>query len=279
MQPILVSILIPTYNQQQYISKAVESALAQTYHSIEIIVADDHGTDETAEIVASYASKDARLRYVRNEKNLGRVANYRKALYNLAKGDYVVMLDGDDYLLNEKFIELSVSAIQQEKELVLFVKCAHAKFKTWLNKPAPIETNKQFNFEKTSAGYYLKEIGHFGFNHFGILYNRQMALKADFYSRDIFASDMDSFFRLCLQHPDEIVLVGNLIAGVWVKHNQNASSLVDDWRNYADSNVRIFYNVMKNPVGSALGIGWVWVIKRSTKPILAYILRKIGFRF
>lgn len=279
MHPILVSVLIPTYNQQSFISKAVESAMAQTYQSIEIIIADDHSTDETKQIVAPYLANDSRMRYVRNEKNLGRVANYHNALYTHAKGDYVVILDGDDYFLNERFLELSVAAIQQQTDTVLFVKCGYVKFKTWLNKAAPVEPDTSWTFEKTSAGNYLKHIGQFGFNHLGMLYHRKTALSADFYSRNLISSDMDSFFRLCLQNPHDKVLIGNLTAGVWVKHHENASSSVADWHDYSESTFRLYYNVMKNPVASTIGIGWRWVLVRSTKPLLAYLLRKIGVRF
>src|SRR5574340_595951 len=71
----LVSIMIPTYGQEEVILKAVDSALAQDYPNLEIIVADDASPDCTSQLVAT--RKDPRLHYHRNPTNIGRVANYR----------------------------------------------------------------------------------------------------------------------------------------------------------------------------------------------------------
>jgi glycosyltransferase involved in cell wall biosynthesis len=64
--------MIPTYNQAKYISKAIESALNIDYPNIEVIVSDDCSTDNTEEVVSKYLSDD-RFKYIKNEKNLGRV--------------------------------------------------------------------------------------------------------------------------------------------------------------------------------------------------------------
>ena len=71
-ESIKVTIMIPTYNQAVFIREAVDSALAQTYSNLEVIVGDDASTDGTQEIVAKI--NDPRLKYVRNVCNLGRVA-------------------------------------------------------------------------------------------------------------------------------------------------------------------------------------------------------------
>ena len=72
----LVSIMVPTYNQPDFLPVAVDSALAQTYPNLEVIIADDHSTAEACrDVLAAYAD-DPRVRVCRNETNLGRVANY-----------------------------------------------------------------------------------------------------------------------------------------------------------------------------------------------------------
>jgi len=105
-----VSIQIPTYNQQQYISQAIDSVLMQDYPDLEVIVADDCSTDETEAIVRKY--KDIRVKYFKNEKNIGRVANYRKSLYDYCTGDWVVNLDGDDYFTSPTFISRGMNVIK-----------------------------------------------------------------------------------------------------------------------------------------------------------------------
>lgn len=114
----LVSIMIPTYNQEAYISDAIESALAQDYPNLEVVVTDDCSTDHTAEVVKQYLT-DSRLKYHRNTKNLGRVGNYHNTLYNVASGEWVVNLDGDDYFTDNKFISIGMSRIL-ENEGALF---------------------------------------------------------------------------------------------------------------------------------------------------------------
>ena len=89
----LVSICIPTYNRAGMVGKAIGSALDQTYPNIEVIVVDNASTDSTAEVVGGF--KDARLRFVRNERNLGLFGNFNRCI-ELASGEYVHILHSDD---------------------------------------------------------------------------------------------------------------------------------------------------------------------------------------
>lgn len=111
-----VSILIATYNQEGYIKEAVELALSQDYANIEVIVSDDCSTDKTIEVLANI--KDPRLKVYRNEKNIGRIQNHRKLLYELASGDLVAFLDGDDFYVDKSFISRAVKLFEKDKEIV-----------------------------------------------------------------------------------------------------------------------------------------------------------------
>lgn len=93
----LVSIVMPNYNYSMFIRQALDSALAQTYENIEIIVVDDKSTDNSLEIIEEYVKKDSRVKSYPNKKNLGVVASHNRCL-ELAKGEYVVVLSSDDYL-------------------------------------------------------------------------------------------------------------------------------------------------------------------------------------
>ncbi|WP_243832725.1 MULTISPECIES: glycosyltransferase family 2 protein [unclassified Campylobacter] len=66
-----ISIIIPTYNVEKYIARALESCINQTFKDIEIIVVDDCGNDKSIEIAKEYAKKDTRIKIVYNEENLG----------------------------------------------------------------------------------------------------------------------------------------------------------------------------------------------------------------
>src|SRR4051812_30904249 len=76
----LISIGVPAYNGARHIAEALESALAQDYTPLEVIVVDDASTDDTETICRRFAAADRRIRYVRNGRNLGAVANFRCVL-------------------------------------------------------------------------------------------------------------------------------------------------------------------------------------------------------
>jgi glycosyltransferase involved in cell wall biosynthesis len=106
-----VSIVITSYNQQEYLREAIESAIDQTVGAFEIIVADDHSTkDGSIETIREYAVRYPRLvRALFQEENVGIPKNRNSAL-RAVRGDYVAILDGDDRLLPE-FIERHGAAL------------------------------------------------------------------------------------------------------------------------------------------------------------------------
>ena len=95
-----ISVIMPAYNAEQYISEAIESILGQTFADFEFIIIDDGSSDSTSGIIASY--KDSRIRYFRNEKNLGIVGALNRGLA-LAAGEYIARMDADDISLPERF--------------------------------------------------------------------------------------------------------------------------------------------------------------------------------
>jgi glycosyltransferase involved in cell wall biosynthesis len=97
MDQPLVSILIPCYNAEKYVGEAIESALAQTYPNVEVIVVDDGSTDGSLGVIKSFSS---RIRWETGPNRGGCAA--RNRAFELSHGDFVQFLDGDDYLLPDK---------------------------------------------------------------------------------------------------------------------------------------------------------------------------------
>jgi glycosyltransferase involved in cell wall biosynthesis len=93
----LVSICIPTYQRAATLARALDSALAQTHPRLEVVISDNASGDGTAELCRAVAAADARVRYLRQERNLGPTANFN-ALFAACRGDYVLMLADDDWL-------------------------------------------------------------------------------------------------------------------------------------------------------------------------------------
>ena len=95
----LVSVLMPCYNNADYIGEAIESILCQSLQDFELIVLDDCSTDNSAEIISSFA--DERIVYHCNERNMGLANNLNIGL-EIARGKYIVRMDGDDISLPDR---------------------------------------------------------------------------------------------------------------------------------------------------------------------------------
>lgn len=94
MTPPIVSIIMPVYNGAKYLANAIESALAQTYPAIQLILVNDCATDNSADIVQGYLP-DARIIFLTNPTNSG-VATSRNAALKHATGAYIAFHDQDD---------------------------------------------------------------------------------------------------------------------------------------------------------------------------------------
>ena len=93
----MISVVIACYNVEKYVTESINSVISQTYRDLEIICVDDGSTDNTSAILDDFAKKDARIKIVRHEENKGLFA-VRCSGTNAATGEYLMFLDGDDYL-------------------------------------------------------------------------------------------------------------------------------------------------------------------------------------
>lgn len=108
----MVSVVMPTYNCASFIQEAVESVVAQTYPSWELIIVDDCSTDNTKAVLAPYLAKYPNIQYTFLEKNSGPAVARSMALKQ-AKGDYVAFLDSDDLWTPNK-LSLQIDFMKQK---------------------------------------------------------------------------------------------------------------------------------------------------------------------
>ena len=108
MRPF-VSVVMPSYNAEKYISEAIQSVIAQTYENWELLIIDDCSTDSTANIVKQFSDVDSRITLYSNPKNMG-VALTRNKGMNLAKGSWIALLDSDDVSHKDKLEKQLVAA-------------------------------------------------------------------------------------------------------------------------------------------------------------------------
>ena len=113
----LVSVCIPTYNRSNSLKKAIENILAQTYNEIEILISDNHSTDETASLCESLVKKDSRIKYFRQTSNIGPTANF-EFVRKKSKGEYFIWHSDDDYL-EKDYIEKCVCELEKNQDLIL----------------------------------------------------------------------------------------------------------------------------------------------------------------
>ncbi len=114
---VRVSIGVPVYNGENFLTEALDSLLAQTFPDFEIIISDNASTDTTQEICLAYAAKDIRIRYHRNEQNLGAAPNFN-LLVNMARGEYFKWAAHDD-LLAPTYLEKCVAILDQDTGVVV----------------------------------------------------------------------------------------------------------------------------------------------------------------
>ena len=100
----LISIIVPVYNVEKYLSKCIESLLYQSYENLEILLIDDGSTDNSLQICKEYAQKDTRIVFIQKQ-NEG-VLKTRNLGIELAKGAYIGFVDADDWIEQEMFEKL-----------------------------------------------------------------------------------------------------------------------------------------------------------------------------
>lgn len=107
----LVSVIVPVFNAENYISKTLESVLSQTYQNLEIIIVDDYSNDSTIQKISKF--KDSRIKLIQLDTNQG-VSNARNVGILNSTGDYIAFIDSDDIWYNDK-IEKQIKFLKEKK--------------------------------------------------------------------------------------------------------------------------------------------------------------------
>ena len=137
------SVIVPVYNVSSYLSECVESILNQPYNHFELILVDDGSKDKSGEMCDRYAQRDARVRVI--HKSNGGLVSARIAGSELAQGDYICCVDGDDWVAPDYFNRLNAVIQESHPDILYFGYCT-------VNQ----DGKKAFK-EKKNEGYYSKE--------------------------------------------------------------------------------------------------------------------------
>lgn len=184
----LVSILMLTFNREQFIGEAIESILVQSYQAWELLVIDDGSTDETYKLMAAYT--DPRIRYIRHSENKGLRVRRRESL-TYAGGQYVAVLDSDDVWVDSEKLALQVAHLQAHPECVLV-----GSFLTLIDaKSNQFDSNRYHATDKDIRSAILTRNQ---FAHSSVLMRRSALEKTSGYPDLAVAEDLDLFLQLGL---------------------------------------------------------------------------------
>jgi glycosyltransferase involved in cell wall biosynthesis len=112
-----ISVGLPVYNGEEYLERAITSLLQQSFRDFELIISDNCSSDGTERICRQFAVRDERVRYFRNDQNIGAAANFNKA-FQLSRGPYFAWANHDD-LWGEDYLERCLEAVGKSPDAVL----------------------------------------------------------------------------------------------------------------------------------------------------------------
>lgn len=136
----LISIIIPVYNVESYLSKCIDSIVSQTYRDLEIILIDDGSTDGSGSICSRYAAADERIVVIRQEN--GGVTRARKTGLRFATGEYIGFVDADDWI--ESGMYERMLSVMKEKDVDVVCTGYYKE----------VEDNTAVVYERMTEGYY-----------------------------------------------------------------------------------------------------------------------------
>lgn len=167
-----VSVILPTYNVGKYISRCLDSCLAQNYDDFEIIIVDDCGSDNSIEMAEVYAAKDKRIKIIKNKNNMG-TYHARRVGVESATGDYIIFLDPDDELACRALEKIALQICQNPGlDMLLFNSQYIPPLKLWNVKPkVPVGV-----FQKNIASSILKE-KYIPYGTMGKLYSKNIIIQ------------------------------------------------------------------------------------------------------
>jgi glycosyltransferase involved in cell wall biosynthesis len=156
----LVSVLVPTFNRSALLRRALGSVLAQTYANFEVLISDNHSSDDTAAIVADFANRDPRVRPISSPPPGTPAMHNLRHVLAAAEGKYAVVLADDDFFLDYRYLESGVRILESERLGLLVTDCVIGRPRREATHLAiaPITSGREFFFGYWRGRYHIPVI-------------------------------------------------------------------------------------------------------------------------
>ena len=183
-----VSVLMPNYNCESYLSEAIESILNQSFTDFEFIIIDDWSTDNSWKIIQEYAKRDNRIRAVKNEENL-KICKTLNKWIEFAKWEYIARMDSDDISMIDRF-EKQVKFLDSHHEIWII---------GWsmdiINEKWKIYSKREYNLSDTEIRN--KIFRYSPFCHPVVMMRKTALDKSGWYDNElVYSEDYDLYFRI-----------------------------------------------------------------------------------
>ncbi len=188
MKTPLVSIIMPAYNGAKWIKKAILSVLRQSFVDFEFVIINDNSSDNTEEVVTTFAKQDKRIKYIKNERNLG-VQKTRNIALDISLGEYIAEIDQDDEWLDINKLKKQVEFLENNKDYALIgtgVIVVDDKG----------EEITRYLMPETDAGIRNKILRMNCFIHSSVMYHRRVVQAVGGYTVEKMSEDHDLWLRL-----------------------------------------------------------------------------------
>lgn len=236
----IVSIGLPVYNGEDFLKYALDSLLSQTFRDFEIIISDNASTDNTPKICQEYVLKDKRIRYIRQNNNMGALWNFNFVLKQSNK-EYFIWVSADDKL-HPEFLEKNIDILEKNKNVVcsigdvIFSDVVNYEFKS------NNETKKTFRqrYVKSTYGTYESKVRtylkFFQASMMYGLYRRDKLQKSITINKIFLAFDLTIILNV-LKYGDFHVIDENLLH----RYNKGSHSIIGTLREYDISLINIIF--------------------------------------
>ncbi len=236
----IVSIGLPVYNGEDFLKYALDSLLSQTFRDFEIIISDNASTDNTPKICQEYVLKDKRIRYIRQNNNMGALWNFNFVLKQSNK-EYFIWVSSDDKL-HPEFLEKNIDILEKNKNVVcsigdvIFSDVVNYEFKS------NNETKKTFRqrYVKSTYGTYESKVRtylkFFQASMIYGLYRRDKLQKSLTINKIFLAFDLTIILNV-LKYGDFHVIDENLLH----RYNKGSHSIIGTLREYDISLINIIF--------------------------------------